>query len=98
MYIDTPAVNASSRIFGARPRAQRSLCLLALLVGDAAAGLAGALAGGLAFAAAAILRAFAKGLFVKSNDVFHFGILRKRFELIYYSTRNPFSQILTFLH
>lgn len=76
----------------------RLLGVFALLVRNAAAGLAGALTGGLAFAAAAILRAFAKGLFVKSNDVFHFGILRKRFELIYYSTRNPFSQILTVLH
>ena len=53
--------------------------VFALLICNAAAGLAGALAGGLAFAAAAILRAFAKGRFVKSNDVFHFGILRKRF-------------------
>jgi hypothetical protein len=53
--------------------------IFTLLVRNAAAGLAGALAGGLAFAAAAILRAFAKGFFVKSNDVFHFLILRKRF-------------------
>ena len=57
----------------------RLLGVFALLIRNAAAGLAGALAGGLAFAAAAVLRAFAKGFFIQSNDVFHFLILRKRF-------------------
>ena len=47
------------------------LVALALLVSDAAAGLASRLARGLAFAASAILCALAKVLGFNSLDVFH---------------------------
>ena len=47
------------------------LCVLALLVSDAAACLASRLARGLAFAAAAVLRACAKVAGLKSLDVLH---------------------------
>ena len=45
--------------------------VLALLVGDAAAGLASGLAGGLALTAAAVLGALAQGTSLKSLDSFH---------------------------
>ena len=45
--------------------------VLALLVGDAAAGLAGGLARGLAFAAAAVLGALAQAAGVEGLNVFH---------------------------
>ena len=51
------------------------LSVLALLVGDAAACLAGGLAGGLAFAAAAILGALAQVPGLKGLDMFHGSIL-----------------------
>jgi hypothetical protein len=50
--------------------------LLALLISDAAAGLASRLAGGLALAASAVLCAIAKVLGFNSLDMSHFGILR----------------------
>ena len=52
-----------------------ALCLLfALLIGDAAAGLAGGLAARLAFAAAAVLGALAQIAGIQSLDVLHNGI------------------------
>ena len=47
------------------------LLILALLVGNAAAGLAGRLAGSLAFAAATLLGALAQVTGLKSLDSFH---------------------------
>ena len=49
----------------------RELLILALLIGDAAAGLAGRLAGGLALAAAAVLRALAHVAGFNGLDSFH---------------------------
>ena len=49
----------------------RELLILALLIGDAAAGLAGRLAGGLALAAAAVLRALAHVAGFDGLDSFH---------------------------
>jgi len=48
-----------------------NLLLLALLVGDAAAGLASGLAGGLALAAATVLSALAQVTGLQSLDSFH---------------------------
>ena len=58
-----------------KPAAFRYLQLLALtlLVGNAAAGLAGRLAGSLAFAAAAVLGALAKVLGLQGLNVVHHG-------------------------
>ena len=53
------------------------LCVLALLVSDAAACLASRLARGLAFAASAVLCAVAEVASFKSFDMFHYSILRK---------------------
>ena len=50
---------------------------LALLISDAAAGLASRLAGSLAFAAAAVLGAFAKVTGFQSLNVFHCCYLHK---------------------
>ena len=47
------------------------LLALALLIGDAAAGLAGGLAGSLAFAATAILRALAQIAGLNGLNMFH---------------------------
>ena len=47
------------------------VAVFALLVGDGAGGLAGRLAGGLAFAAATLHGAFAEVLRVQRFDVFH---------------------------
>ena len=52
------------------------LCLFALLICDAAAGLASGLARGLALAAAAVLGAVAQVAGFKSLDVLHDNILR----------------------
>ena len=52
------------------------ILVLALLVGDAAAGLAGRLAGGLALTAAAVLGAVAQATSLKSLDSFHNMYLR----------------------
>ena len=49
------------------------ILVLALLVGDAAAGLAGRLAGGLALAAAAVLGALAQVLGLQGLNVAHHG-------------------------
>ena len=53
------------------------LCVLALLVSDAAACLASRLARGLAFAASAVLCAVAEITSFESLDMLHFSILRK---------------------
>ena len=70
-------------------------CLLGfvftLLVGDPAARLAGGLAGSLAFAAASVLRAFAKSLDRQSLDVLHFDILQIK-QIADYSIRRLLSQ------
>ena len=55
--------------------------VFALLICDAAAGLASGLARGLAFAAAAVLSAFAQVTGSDSLDVFHVNILRRNFIL-----------------
>ena len=52
------------------------LCVLALLVGNAAAGLAGRLAGGLALTAAAVFGAVAQATSLESLDSFHNMYLR----------------------
>jgi hypothetical protein len=65
-----------------------------LLVGDAAAGLAGGLAGSLAFAAASVLRAFAKGFGRQSLDVLHFDILQIK-QMPYYNIRRGSSQSIS---
>ena len=52
------------------------ILVLALLVGDAAAGLAGRLAGGLALTAAAVLGAVAQATSLESLDSFHNMYLR----------------------
>ena len=52
------------------------ILVLALLVGDAAAGLAGRLAGSLALAAAAVLGAVAQATSLESLDSFHNMYLR----------------------
>ena len=57
------------------PRLLALLAVLALLVGDAAAGLASGLAGGLALAAAAVLGAVAQVAGFNGLDMRHFGFL-----------------------
>ena len=52
------------------------LLVLALLIGNATAGLACRLAGGLALAATAVLRALAKILRIQSLNMLHILILR----------------------
>ena len=59
---------------------------LALLIGNAAAGLASRLAGSLALAASAVLCALAKVLGLNSLDMLHFDSLQKLF----------YSQIITY--
>jgi len=54
------------------------LAVLALLIGDAAAGLAGGLAGSLAFAATAILRALTQIAGLNGLDMFHGSNLHKK--------------------
>ena len=77
-----------------------SFCLLvsvlALLVCDAATGFAGRLAGGLAFAAAAVFGALAEVTGLKSIDSFHFGSLQ--FQTIFpenFSTADRISQVFS---
>jgi hypothetical protein len=60
--------------------------VFALLVSDAAAGLASGLARGLAFAAAAVLCAFAQVTGSDSLDVLHVGILHRNFTFYQFST------------
>ena len=55
---------------------RNSVLVLALLIGNAAAGLASRLARGLALAASAVLCAFAKVLRIQSLNVLHNKILR----------------------
>ncbi len=69
--------------------------VFALLVSDAAAGLASGLARGLAFAASAVLRAFAKVTGFDSFDMFHFGCLRYCLISINYTLFKVSSQHLT---
>ena len=71
---------------------------LALLVGNAAAGLAGRLAGSLAFAAAAVLGAFAQVTGFQSLDMLHNSLTSSRVYfcagIVIYSTRGGKSQLL----
>ena len=67
------------------------LLALALLVGDAAAGLAGGLAGSLALAAAALLSALAQIAGLNGLDVLHDGYLHKN-STLYYTINIPFCQ------
>ncbi len=66
--------------------------VFALLVSDAAAGLACGLAGGLAFAASAVLCAFAEVTGFDSFDMFHFGCLRYLLISINYTPLKVLSQ------
>ena len=65
---------------------------LALLVCNAAAGLAGRLAGGLALAAAAVLGAFAQVAGLKGLDVFHKFTFYNNFKWFYFTTPTVFCQ------
>ena len=73
----------------------RALLLLAfaLLVGNAAAGLAGGLAGRLAFAASAVLRAFTKIAGIQSLDMLHRSFLHRSDFVCYLIIAFPVMQV-----